>query len=50
NLTGHGGFTNLSSAAKPAVERHSVEHGEYESMGRVDVGNIVHGTGNERVD
>ncbi|KAF9470617.1 hypothetical protein BDN70DRAFT_888930, partial [Pholiota conissans] len=33
--------------AKPAVGRHSVEHDEYESMGRSEVGNIVHDTGKE---
>ncbi|KAF9472314.1 hypothetical protein BDN70DRAFT_887151 [Pholiota conissans] len=44
------GFANHSSAEEPAVEHHSVEHGKYESMGRVEVGNIVHDTGKERVD
>ncbi|KAF9471651.1 hypothetical protein BDN70DRAFT_887860 [Pholiota conissans] len=48
--TGRGGFANHSSAAESAVEHHSVEHGEYESMGRGEVGNIVHDTGKERAD
>ncbi|KAF9475302.1 hypothetical protein BDN70DRAFT_258515 [Pholiota conissans] len=48
--TGRGGFANLSSAAEPAVERHSIEHGEYESTGRDGVGNIVHDTGKKRAD
>ncbi|KAF9475298.1 hypothetical protein BDN70DRAFT_883874 [Pholiota conissans] len=48
--TGRGGFANLSSAAEPAVEHHSVEHGGYESTGRGGLGNIVHDTGKERSD
>ncbi|KAF9475305.1 hypothetical protein BDN70DRAFT_883881 [Pholiota conissans] len=48
--TGRGGFANHSSAAEPAVELHSVEYGEYESMGCVEVGNVVHYTSKERAD
>ncbi|KAF9470342.1 hypothetical protein BDN70DRAFT_889131 [Pholiota conissans] len=50
NSTGRGGFANHSSAAEPAVEHHSVEHGVYESTGRGEVGNIVHDTRKERAD